>query len=527
MLHSPLARRGMVTAPHHLASEAGIRVLREGGNAVEAMVAMAAAIAVVYPHMTAIGGDGFWLIAPPGGDPVAIDACGRSGAAVGADLYRGHAAIPTRGPLAANTVAGTVSGWGAALEVARALGGRLPLDRLLEDAVHHAEAGVPATGSQSRFAAGKMAELKDVPGFADVHLPDGRPPTPGQTVRQPALGATLRRIAAEGPDGFYRGALARTIAADLARAGSPVTADDLARHRAERVDPLAVDLSVGRVWNLPPPTQGLASLIILGVFDRLGVAEADGFPHVHGLVEATKRAFRIRDRHVTCPSRLKVDPRDFLTGEALGGMAADVDMHVAMAWPPAGGHSDTIWMGAIDGDGCAVSFIQSIYWEFGSGVVLRDSGILWQNRGASFHLDPAAVNAVGPGLKPFHTLNPALARLADGRTMVYGTMGGEGQPQTQAAVFTRHVLFGQALQAAVTAPRWLLGRTWGAESTTLKLEDRFDAGLIGALKAAGHVVETVPAFSDLMGHAGAIVRRPDGTLEGAADPRSNGAVGAW
>lgn len=527
MLHSPLARRGMVTAPHHLASEAGVRVLREGGNAVEAMVAMAATIAVVYPHMTAIGGDGFWLIAPPDGDPVGIDACGRSGMAVTADLYRGHAAIPARGPLAANTVAGTVSGWGAALEVARAMGGRLALERLLEDAVHHAEAGVPATGSQARYARDKMAELKDVPGFADIHLFDGRPPEAGRTVRQPALGATLRRIAAEGPEGFYRGALARTIAADLARAGSPVTADDLARHRAERVDPLAVDLSVGRVWNLPPPTQGLASLIILGVFDRLGVVEAEGFPHVHGLVEATKRAFRIRDRHVTCPSRLKVDPRDFLTDEALGGLAADVDMHVAMAWPPAGGHSDTIWMGAIDGEGRAVSFIQSIYWEFGSGVVLRDSGILWQNRGASFQLDPAAVNAVGPGLKPFHTLNPALARLSDGRTMVYGTMGGEGQPQTQAAVFTRHVLFGQGLQAAVTAPRWLLGRTWGAESTTLKLEDRFAPGLIGALRAAGHAVEMVPAFADAMGHAGAIVRRPDGTLEGAADPRSDGAVGAW
>jgi oxamate amidohydrolase len=527
MLHTPLARRGMVTAPHHLASEAGLRVLRDGGNAVEAMVAMAATIAVVYPHMTAIGGDGFWLVAAPGSDPVGIDACGRTGAAVSADLYRGHAAIPARGPLAANTVAGTVSGWGAALDLARTMGGRLPLDRLLEDAIHHAEAGVPATGSQSRFASDKMAELKDVPGFADVHLPDGRPPEAGQTVRQPALGATLRRIAREGPDAFYRGPLSRAIAADLARAGSPVTADDLARHRAERVDPLAVDLSVGRVWNMPPPTQGLASLIILGVFDRLDVREAEGFPHVHGLVEATKRAFRIRDRHVTCPSRLKVDPRDFLTPDALGGMAADVDMHRAMSWPPAGGHSDTIWMGAIDGDGRAVSFIQSIYWEFGSGIVLRDTGILWQNRGSSFQLDPAHVNAVGPWLKPFHTLNPALARLADGRTMVYGTMGGEGQPQTQAAIFSRHVLFGQDLQAAVTAPRWLLGRTWGAESTTLKLEDRFDAGLVGALRAAGHAVEIVAPFADMMGHAGAVVRRADGMLSGATDPRSNGSVGAY
>jgi gamma-glutamyltranspeptidase/glutathione hydrolase len=182
-------------------------------------------------------------------------------------------------------------------------------------------------------------------------------------------------------------------------------------------------------------------------------------------------------------------------------------------------------MGAVDAQGRAVSFIQSVYWEFGSGVVLSDTGVTWQNRGSSFSLDPRALNALEPGRKPFHTLNPSLAHFDDGRVMPYGTMGGEGQPQTQAAVFTRYARFGQSLQQAITAPRWLLGRTWGDVSTSLKLESRFDPALIQALKDAGHQVELLPqAFSDTMGHAGALVRHPDGLIEGAADPRSDGSV---
>jgi gamma-glutamyltranspeptidase/glutathione hydrolase len=181
-------------------------------------------------------------------------------------------------------------------------------------------------------------------------------------------------------------------------------------------------------------------------------------------------------------------------------------------------------MGAIDGDGRAVSFIQSVYWEFGSGVVLGDTGIAWQNRGSSFALNPAAVNALEPGRKPFHTLNPAMARLADGRTLSYGTMGGDGQPQTQAAIFSRHVLHGRPLAEAVAAPRWLLGRTWGAMSTTLKLESRFDPAVIEGLRARGHDVEVVAPLTDMMGHAGALSLRPDGFIEGASDPRSDGAA---
>jgi gamma-glutamyltranspeptidase/glutathione hydrolase len=184
-------------------------------------------------------------------------------------------------------------------------------------------------------------------------------------------------------------------------------------------------------------------------------------------------------------------------------------------------------MGVVDSSGLAVSFIQSIYHEFGSGVVLPSTGINWQNRGASFSLDENALLALKPGKKPFHTLNPAAAKLKDGRTMVYGTMGGDGQPQTQAAVFTRHVVFGQPLQTAITAPRWLLGRTWGQTTETLKLERRFPDEVIAELIRRGHDVEVLLPFDETMGHAGAIVRHPDGTLEGASDPRSDGGVAAF
>jgi len=529
MLQTVRVTRGLVTAPHHLAAEAGLAVLRDGGNAVEATIAAAAAIAVVYPHMNAIGGDGFWLIHAPGAAPVAIRACGGAARGIDADAYlaAGHAAIPSRGGLAANTVAGTVSGWGEAAAVARDLGGTLPLARLLEEAIHHAEHGVPVTESQHRNTAEKLAELAPVPGFAQAYLDAGVPPAIGARFRQPALAATLRRIAEAGTEDFYRGRLARAMAADLARAGSPVTADDLAAHRASRPAPLSVRLAGATLFNQPPPTQGLAALMILGLFERLGVTEADGFAHVHGLVEATKQAFLVRDAQVRDPAAMTVDPAAFLAPADLAARAAAIDPARALPWGRPADTGDTVWLGAVDGAGRAVSFIQSIYWEFGSGVILPETGVLWQNRGASFALAADAPNRYAPGRLPFHTLNPALALFDDGRVMPYGTMGGDGQPQTQAAIFTRYALFGQDLQAAITAPRWLLGRTWGSQSTSLKLESRFDPALVRALGDAGHEVETMAPMTDLMGHAGAAVHHPSGLIEGASDPRSDGRAAGW
>jgi gamma-glutamyltranspeptidase len=529
MLNTPRARNGMVTAPHHLASQAGLQVLRDGGTAIEAAVATAATLAVVYPHMTGIGGDGFWLIAAPGMEPVAIDACGATGAAVDLALYRerGLTAIPQRGPLAANSVAGTVSGWEAALGISAGWQAPLPLARLLRDAIGYADEGFAVTSSQHELTAAKSADLAAISGFADIFLPNGEAPAEGDIMRLPALGRTLRALAADGLDSFYRGALGRMIAAELRRAGSPLLADDLISHQALVQAPLTVEAMGARLFNTPPPTQGLASLMILALFDRLEIEAGEGFDHIHGLVEATKQAFMVRDREVGDPENMTSDASEFLTKDRLDDLASRIDQRQALPWPRPPASGDTVWLGVVDGQGRSVSMIQSIFFEFGSGIVLPETGITWQNRGCSFPLTETAKHHLRPRTKPFHTLNPAMALFADGRSMVYGTMGGEGQPQTQAAVFSRYARFGAKLQDAVTAPRWLLGRTWGEASTTLKLENRIDAGTVAALRGAGHDVELLPPFTSTMGHAGAIVRHPNGMLEGATDPRSDGAVAAW
>ena len=531
MLQTSWGTRGMVTAPHALAAQAGLDILRQGGNAIEAMVAAASTIAVVYPHMNSIGGDGFWVILPPTGKPLAISACGAAAAAATIEAYRaqGMNAIPMRGPWAANTVAGTVGGWQAALAVAQQLGGTRPLAALLAEAIRYAEEGIPVTPSQSVLTARKLGELQGQPGFGETFLPGGVVPRVGQRFVQPRLAATLKRLVREGLDSFYRGPLAADIAADLEAMGSPVSADDLAAYRAEVVTPLRLAHGSGDLYNMTLPTQGAVSLAILGIAERAGLAavEPDSADHVHLLVEATKQAFQLRDQYVTDPRDCPIDPQSLLEGARLDALAAKILKDRAAPWGAGRGPADTIWMGAIDADGLAVSFIQSIYHEYGSGCVLHRTGINWQNRGASFSLNPQALLALKPGKKPFHTLNPAAARLKDGRVMVYGTMGGDGQPQTQAAVFTRHVVFGQPLQQAVTAPRWLLGRTWGQTSDTLKLEARFSRKLVDDLRARGHEVELLPDFDETVGHAGAVVRHPDGFLEGATDPRSNGGVAAY
>jgi gamma-glutamyltranspeptidase len=524
-LHTAGHRRGVVAAPHGAAVAAGRLALAEGGNALEAMVAMAATIAAVYPHMNHVGGDGFWLVHEPRGRLRAIMGAGPAGARARPELYReaGQDTIPPRGPLAALTVPAAIAGWLQALEAARVLGGRLPLDVLLGPAIRHARDGYVVTASQARLTAEKLDELNDVPGFAATFLLDGKPPAAGVTLRQSALAATLEHLARAGLDDFYRGDVAREVAADLDRVGSPVTREDLTRTRATVVEPLTASLRCGTLANTPPPTQGIAALLLLALFDRLEVKTAESFDHVHGLIEATKRAFRVRDRYVTDPDRLSHPPERYFDPAFLDAEAARIDRRKAAPWPAPARPGDTVWMGAADAGGLVVSYIQSLYWEFGSGVVLPRTGVLMQNRGASFSLERGALNLLEPGRRPFHTLNPALAVLKDGRVIAYGTMGGDGQPQTQAAVFTRHVLFRQPLDAAIDRPRWVLGRTWGAPRVNLRLEARIDAGLAERLADAGHDVEMLDeAYSDVMGHAGAVVLHPDGSLEGAHDPRADG-----
>jgi gamma-glutamyltranspeptidase/glutathione hydrolase len=292
------------------------------------------------------------------------------------------------------------------------------------------------------------------------------------------------------------------------------------------VTPLAIEAAGHKVFNMPPPTQGLASLLILALYARRMAGHADGVDHLHRLVECTKAAFRIRNRYVTDPDHMERPAAALLSEESLAALHKTVSDDRAAPWPDPPSQGDTVWLAATDRTGLSVSFIQSVYWEFGSGVILPQTGVTWQNRGTSFSLDEDDTNRLDPGRLPFHTIQPAMAELSDGRLISFGTMGGEGQPQTQAAIFTRYALHGQELQSAVTAPRWLLGRTWGEENNNLKIESRFDPAVIEKLRARGHHIQVTGPFEEFMGHAGAIVWHRDGLMEGASDPRSDGAVAA-
>ncbi|HXT06893.1 MAG TPA: gamma-glutamyltransferase [Roseiarcus sp.] len=511
-----------VAAPHSLAAEAGRDILLQGGNAIEAMVATAASIAVAYPHMNAIGGDGFWIIREPRGKVRAIEACGFAGQKATIAAYEAIGGLPTRGPKAALTVPGAIGGWKIALELAAALGGRLPLGDLMARAISQAREGVPISASEQRSQPRDGLALYDVPNFRAAYFQDDAPPKAGALRKQGKLGETLAQLVHAGLDDFYRGDIAREIAADLDAAGSPVTRTDLKAYEARWREPLSIKTRDATLYNTPVPTQGLASLMILGIYELLGVRDVDSVEHAHALIETTKRVFAHRDRACVDFEVATADFDFLLSPAAFAAEAARIDMSRAAPWPLAPEQGDTIWMGAIDKDGLAVSYIQSLYWEYGSGLNLPRTGVLMQNRGIAFSLDPASPRALKPGRRPFHTLNPALAVFPDGRVMPYGAMGGDGQPQFQAQVFTR-IAAGQSLAKAVAAPRLLWGRTWGADSVTVKVEAAYDDALAAGLARRGHEVERMPAHrQDSFGHAGALRRALNGAIEATHDPRSDG-----
>ena len=520
--------RAIVVAPHTQAAQAAASVLTEGGNAIEAMIAAASVIAVVYPHMTGLGGDAFWLVYEPGCEVLAINASGPAGtlATPGFFYNQGLSKLPARGPCAASTVAGTVGGWDLALEISRSWGGALPLTRLLGEAIAYADGGMSVSASQVRSTKSHYSELAGQPGFRDQYLVAGEVPAAGTLLRQSGLAATLRQLSCAGLQDFYRGAIAESIASDLVRVGSPLTSVDLGAYKARTVVPLRIAHRLGTLYNLPPPTQGVLSLMILGILDRVGLERyaAESTDMIHYTVEATKRAFTLRDLHKETLLAPLGDVSEWLTPAVLDAHARAIDPLRAGPWQAGQGPADTVWMGVIDHAGRAVSFIQSLYHEFGSGVVLPQTGICWQNRGASFSLTAGAADLIAPGRAPYHTLNPMLAQLHDGRVLVFGAMGGDGQPQTQAAVFTRAVVYGVDPQTAVSAPRWLLGRAWGDISDTLKIEERFPESVIEELERRGHIVERRGPFDEIMGHAGLLVRTGDGDVSGGADPRSDGEV---
>lgn len=540
--YDPVTPHALVTTPHYLATQAAVALLRQGGTAIDAAIGASAVLSVVYPHMCSVGGDSFWLIYAAGDNALrALNASGRAGGEASLDFYAraGLSAIPERGYAAVVTVPGAVSGWDEAFRFSRGrLGSPLSWEQLFDSAVDYAHNGFPVTRHLQDWVERNLdcgdrdyLCLQRFEGFRRIFAAADAPCRAGVLFRQPELAATLRRIARHGAADFYGGELAAALTAELAANGSPLRFEDFRRHTATWVTPLCTSYRGYTACNLPPSTQGLTSLQILAMLDRfdLGSVPEGSADYYHLLLEAARRAIVDRDRYLADPDFVPVPVERLLSSDYVDRMAAGIDSRTAAVMPdvgPCGG--DTVWLGVVDAMGNAVSMIQSIYHGFGSGIIPRGTGVILQNRGCAFSLDPGHVNCLAPGKRTFHTLNPAMLLRGGRPFLVYGTMGGEGQPQTQSAVVTRIVDYGMSPQEAVAAPRWLYGRTWGNATTAVRLENRIPEPVVQDLRARGHDIEVVEPWSELMGHAGAVLVDADaGTLQGAADPRGDGLAAGY
>lgn len=512
--------RGMVTSPHTLASEAGLKVLREGGNAMEAAIAIGAVIAVTYPHFCGIGGDAIWIVADRENRKTTFMGIGQ--AAEKPPAYGDR--IPLRGPQSTLTSACTVDTWHRAHEYSAAnWGGKQSLAALLDPAIGYAENGFPITNSQLFWHDFRKDDLGGWPGFGNVFMPGGKRPAEGATFVQRELAESLKLIAKNGARDFYEGELAQRIAKGLADAGSPLTTADLAKTATKEQQPVSLDYRGVTLLAPPPPTQGVSTLAIMGVLQELDLSgvEEGSADYYHLCVEAVKQAFLDRPG-IADPDFAPQAVSEWLAGETLKRKAQAVDRGKAMEWPHVFKTGDTVYFGATDSEGRSVSVLQSIYFDWGSGVVVGDTGILWQNRGAGFSLDPKSPNVLKPGKRPFYTLNPGMA-LKNGRPhILYGTQGADGQPQTLTVLLTRLLDYGLDPMQALAKPRFLLGKTFSDSRDSLKLEKSVDKAVFEELARRGHEISPIDALSPLGGQAGAIVIHDDGRIEGAHDPRSDG-----
>jgi gamma-glutamyltranspeptidase/glutathione hydrolase len=532
--------RGGVVAPHHLATAAGLTVLAAGGHAVDAAIATNAVLGVVMPTGCGIGGDAFWLVwDEAAGEQAAINGSGLSAAGASARAFRdaGLDRIPLRGPLGI-TVPGAVRSW----SLAHDRWGRLTRDRVLAPAIEHAEAGFPAWDGLSAAIDRTVAALGHEPwseGFRGVWQPHGRTPRPGEPVRLEPLAATLRTLASEGFDAYYDGDLGERIARGLAAAGSPITRDDLREQGAEWTLPIETGYRGVRVTTHPPNSSGMVALEILNVLGRFAPPSGARFDGrgwsdaawIHLQLEAAKLAFVDRDAHLSDPAFHRVPVERLLGEDHAAELAARIDPeHANLAPAPArilvGG---TIYLAVVDAEGNAVSLIQSNAAGFGSGVLDPETGIHYQNRGASFSLDPASVNVLEPRKRPAHTLLPGmLFRRHERRPWVIaGSMGGDIQPQLHAQLVSALVDGGSDVATAIGAPRVIVEPAGSPAPPIAVITDgELAPGAAEGLAQRGHDLRRVP-FDGSLGHQHAIELvdggpAAGGTLAAATDPRSFG-----
>ncbi len=527
-----LGKKGMVATPHYLASLAGARTLLSGGCAVDAAIAANAVLGVVYPHMCGMGGDLFMLIySAQEGRLIGLNASGRSPARATRAFFaeRGLGSMPERGILSVN-VPGTVDGWA----MAQRRFGTMALDKLLQPAIEYAEEGFPITARLSRWIAECAPILSQYEESRTTFLPNDSIPQPGQILKLSNYARSLKMIAQQGPGAFYHGQLAESISRFCEAEGGLLRVEDLASHRSEWVEPIHTSYRGYEVYELPPNTQGLATLEELNLAENFDLRPLghNSSECIHLLAEIKKLAFADRDAYITDPDFAEIPVKELLSKEYAKKRAKGIDSNKAnpnvhAGYPLAG---DTIYLCTADRWGNLVSFIQSLYFPFGSGVAVKDAGILLQNRGAYFSLQEDHVNRLEPVKRTMHTLIPAMA-FRDGKpALVFGTMGGEGQPQTQLQMLCNIIDFGMNVREAIEAPRWLMGPRHQGGSVELYLEGGIPPKAGEELEARGHSVKWQEACSEFFGHAHAIAVVGEGekrVYEGAADPRSDGSAIAW
>ncbi|MFD2331304.1 gamma-glutamyltransferase family protein [Cohnella sp. GCM10020058] len=518
------AHRGMVATSQPLAAQAGLDILKRSGNAIDAAIAAAAALTVVEPCSNGIGGDAFALVWT-GGKLHGLNASGPAPRSISIEAVKaaGHSEMPAYGPLPV-TVPGAPAAWAA---LSRRFG-RLPLGEALEPAIRYAEEGYPVSPTAA-FNWGKAHASYRVAfkgaafeSWFETFAPGGRPPAPGELWRSPDHGRTLRRIAESGAEDFYRGELAARIVAFVQEAGGFLGGEDLDAFRPEWVDPIRAAYRGYDVWEIPPNGQGLVALLALRLLDGFGGLQAGVVDTYHKQIEAIKLAFADGQRHITDPHHMKASVEALLSDAYSAERRTLIGPRSGLpeAGDPKGG--GTVYLAVADGEGNMVSFIQSNYMQFGSGLVVPGTGIALQNRGRDFSLDEAAANRLEPGKRTYHTIIPGFLTRGGEAVGPFGVMGGLMQPQGHVQTLMNAIDFGLHPQAALDAPRW----QWTGGRTVL-VEPGFPAAAAQALARLGHDIRFA-LDGGSFGRGQMIWRDPaTGVLCGGTDSRTDGTIAVW
>ncbi len=527
MTERQLAGRGSryaIATPHTAATAAGRAAFETGGNAIDAALAAATTLAVVYPHMCGVGGDLFALVQRPEGDVVAVNSTGVSFRGIDPDAVRAAhgSAMPERGPFTA-TVPGAVGGWWALFR----RGAALSWADLFATALAHARDGVPVAHSLADTLAWGVGQgFPADPGLAGVFFPDGIPLAEGAMLHQPALATTLAMVATEGPAALYGGEVGRRFALGLREAGVPIEPEDLEGHEATILPPF-----VGRYRDLdvrvaPPTSQGFVLLEILAGIERLGIDPDPLGPDAGTLALLFRAASLDRDRHLADPAHMLVHPHTLLDDGHLAALCDEVrtgrPVPVEAPPTPQGG---TVGLATADADGFAVCLIQSLGPGFGAGILEPSTGIVAQGRGSGFVLDPGHPNALAPRKLPAHTLMPVMAHRQGRLAAISATMGGSAHPQINMMSLVRAFALGRSAAQAVAEPRWLAGAMDPVGPDPFVVAEPGAAERVrGVLEDAGFRVDLLEPLDESVGHAHLITVGPDGTFEAGTDPRADGGV---